>query len=100
MKKPKGRYTIHKGGDCFDKIEVGVETTPTRQPDSTHMFLCPLCEDRCYADRRFMERIVAAQAWLATLPPNSIEILGPACEPCHAVMEVHVLGKEQEVTPE
>ncbi len=96
MKKPKGRYTSPPGNDCFDKLEVGVEATKERMPDSTHLFVCPECGDTCYTDRRFMERIVTIQAYLATMPPNSITILGMACDPCHAVMEVHVLNDQEQ----
>jgi len=96
VKKPRGRYVQPEGNDCFDKVELGgdITFTETRQSDSTHMLLCPICGDRYYTDRRYMERIVLAQTFLATLPPNSIEILGPACEPCHAVMGVNVLPQD------
>jgi hypothetical protein len=71
---------------------LGVEVTEARQPGSTHLLTCPACGKTRYTDSRFMEQLVQAQAWLAAESPNSVEILGPACTPCYAVMEVRVLA--------
>jgi hypothetical protein len=96
VRKPLGNYEVPEGNNAFDKWDMkGVETTEERLPTSLFLFECPICKAHLYADSRYQKWIVQVEAYAAAIGFKSLQILGLACEPCNAVMEVHPLNEEQ-----
>ena len=93
--KPKGNYQNREGNDCFDMLDAeGVTVTEERLSGSLYMFVCPECHAHSYADSSYQKWLVQVEAYAAAIGFRSLQILGMACKPCHAVMDVQRLESE------
>lgn len=96
VRKPRGNYKPTKGGDRFSTFTIEVEPSKHRLASSTHVWVCPICKKRLYVDKSFKEQMDKAQSLIDSLGKSSIELAGPCCEDCYAVMEVHALQVQSE----